>query len=216
MFPIPFNFPFIKSNGQRTTIGAAISEGGGSYTLPTASDSTKGGVKIGSGLSMDGETLNNTNPTPYVLPTADATTKGGVFVASGYGLTITDGVLSADVRESDATSALTYSGTITTSFDWSYLRKVGYFKNVSFKALLSSKLTTSEQLIAKVGLIGSQYVATNSVVLPAICCNSDETETHECLVVIYNNRNNFVTARLSPDVTPVADMVKLYVNAFYN
>ena len=33
---------------------------GGSYTLPTASASTKGGVKIGSGLSMDGEVLSAT------------------------------------------------------------------------------------------------------------------------------------------------------------
>lgn len=215
MFPIPFNFPFRKKDGSVITIDDAISAGGGGYTLPTASASTKGGVKIGSGLSMDGETLNNTNPTPYTLPTASSEVLGGVYV-SGYGLTITDGVLSADVRESDATSALTYSGTITSAFDWSYLRKIGYFKNVSFKASLSSKLTTSEQLIAKVGVLGSQYVASNSVVLPAICCNSDETEVHECLVVIYNNRNSFVTAKLSPDVTPVADMVKLYVNAFYN
>lgn len=36
------------------------SGGGGSYTLPTASASTKGGVKIGSGLSMDGDVLSAT------------------------------------------------------------------------------------------------------------------------------------------------------------
>ncbi len=60
MFPIPFNFPFIKKNGQRTTIGDAIdAAGGGSqYILPTASADTKGGVKIGSGLTMTGEVLN--------------------------------------------------------------------------------------------------------------------------------------------------------------
>ena len=63
MFPIPFNFPFIKKDGTRTTIGAAMSEGGGgSYTLPTASPSTKGGVKIGTGLSMSGEVLNTNIP----------------------------------------------------------------------------------------------------------------------------------------------------------
>lgn len=32
--------------------------GGGSYTLPTASPTVKGGVKIGSGLQMDGEVLS--------------------------------------------------------------------------------------------------------------------------------------------------------------
>ena len=34
--------------------------GGGSYHLPTASASVKGGVKIGTGLSMDGDVLNVT------------------------------------------------------------------------------------------------------------------------------------------------------------
>ena len=34
--------------------------GGGSYTLPTASPTTKGGVKIGAGLQMEGDVLNAT------------------------------------------------------------------------------------------------------------------------------------------------------------
>lgn len=101
MFAIPFNFPFRKSNGDMSTIGAEISAGGGgggeSYILPTASSTTKGGIKIGAGLSMDGETLNNDNPTPatpYSLPTASAETLGGVKV--GDGLSINEsGVLSA-------------------------------------------------------------------------------------------------------------------------
>lgn len=53
--------------GQYSLISDAIlacskkaSSGGDSYTLPTASESTKGGVKIGSGLSMDGEVLSAT------------------------------------------------------------------------------------------------------------------------------------------------------------
>ena len=62
MFPIPFNFPFIKKNGERTTIGDAINAGGGGspYQLPTASAEIKGGVKIGSGLTMTGEVLSTT------------------------------------------------------------------------------------------------------------------------------------------------------------
>lgn len=36
------------------------SGGGGSYSLPTASPTTKGGVKIGAGLQMEGDVLNAT------------------------------------------------------------------------------------------------------------------------------------------------------------
>lgn len=39
---------------------ASVSGGGETYTLPTANATTKGGVKIGNGLAMDGETLNVT------------------------------------------------------------------------------------------------------------------------------------------------------------
>lgn len=58
MFPIRWNFPFRKKNGALSTIGAEIENAGGSYTLPTASADTKGGIKIGSGLSMEGEVLS--------------------------------------------------------------------------------------------------------------------------------------------------------------
>lgn len=59
MFPIRWNFPFRKQDGSLSTIGAEISGGGGGgYTLPTASADTKGGVKIGDGLTMTGEVLS--------------------------------------------------------------------------------------------------------------------------------------------------------------
>lgn len=60
MFPLRWNFPFRKKDGSMSTIQDEIDNGGGGepYVLPTASESTKGGVKIGSGLSMNGETLN--------------------------------------------------------------------------------------------------------------------------------------------------------------
>ena len=79
-----------------TTIGDEISSGGGGggYTLPTASAETKGGIKIGNGLSMSGEVLNNTNPTAYTLPTASAETKGGIKVGSNLSID-ENGVLSA-------------------------------------------------------------------------------------------------------------------------
>lgn len=84
MFPIPFNFPFINKNGSRTTIGDAMSA---SATIPTASADVKGGVKIGSNLTMTGEVLN------YDLPTASANTKGGVKIGSGINIA-EDGTIS--------------------------------------------------------------------------------------------------------------------------
>lgn len=69
---------------------------GEAYTLPIASADELGGVKVGTGLSINAETgaLSNSNPTPYSLPTAAADTLGGVKV--GTGLTISEGVLSAN------------------------------------------------------------------------------------------------------------------------
>ena len=54
-----------------------------SYTLPTASTTTKGGVKIGSGLQMDGDTLSVTlqsgSSGGTVLNTVPATVDGGIW-----------------------------------------------------------------------------------------------------------------------------------------
>ena len=61
MEPLNNNSPYIDSTGKRSTLGAEISGGGGGgggYTLPTASADTKGGVKIGNGLTMTGEVLS--------------------------------------------------------------------------------------------------------------------------------------------------------------
>lgn len=159
MFPIPFNFPFIKSNGQRTTIGAAISEGGGSYTLPTASDSTKGGVKIGSGLTMTGEVLSNNNPTPYILPTASDENLGGVKVGSG--LSIADGVLSPDIVTYEPALENGMSGKLRFLKD----AKTGLI-TVSGGVLLETAMTTTRVKIAneineayRPGLTGNDQVS---------------------------------------------------------
>lgn len=92
MFPIPWNFPFRKKDGSIVDMSDAMG-GGGSYELPTASANTKGGVKIGEGLVMDGETLKNTNPTQYALPIASDETLGGVKIGSGLAIS-EDGTIS--------------------------------------------------------------------------------------------------------------------------
>lgn len=59
------------------------------YTLPVASASVLGGVKIGDGLEMDGETLNVTlelEAQDYTLPTASESVKGGVKIGDGLSM----------------------------------------------------------------------------------------------------------------------------------
>jgi len=63
--------------------------------LPTASANEKGGIKVGSGLSIDGNGVLSANePT---IPTATASTIGGIKI--GEGLTILNGVLSIDTTK---------------------------------------------------------------------------------------------------------------------
>lgn len=65
------------------------------YTLPTASATTLGGIKVGENLSINDEGVLSSNPGSYTLPAASATELGGVKVGSN--LTIDgNGVLSAD------------------------------------------------------------------------------------------------------------------------
>ena len=59
------------------------SGGGTGYTLPTASTTKKGGIKVGEGLEMNGDTLNVTLEGDYSLPTASSTRKGGIKVRNG-------------------------------------------------------------------------------------------------------------------------------------
>ena len=65
-----------------------------SYTLPTASSSILGGIKIGSGLTIDGFGVVTAAGT-YTLPAATTSVLGGVIV--GTGLAVTSGTISAAV-----------------------------------------------------------------------------------------------------------------------
>lgn len=55
-FPLNSNETYIKDTGERSTLGKELTSS--TYTLPTASSEVKGGVKIGTGLTMTGEVLS--------------------------------------------------------------------------------------------------------------------------------------------------------------
>lgn len=129
-----------------TNDSITISASGSSYSLPLASNSTRGGIKLSS--STQGGTPNgitttsgrtyavqvNSNEqavvnvpwtdTTYTLPTASATTLGGVKVGSG--LAISNGVLSAtgggeadSVAWGNVTGKPSWIGSSKPSYSWS-------------------------------------------------------------------------------------------------
>ena len=76
--------------------GAAVNTGGG-YTLPAASGTVLGGIKVGARLSIDGSGVLSAADQAYVLPAASAGALGGVRV--GARLSIDgSGILSADAQ----------------------------------------------------------------------------------------------------------------------
>lgn len=78
-----------------------VESGGSGYILPTATETVKGGVKIGKGVNVDSEgTISVDIPeiTPYELPIASDTILGGVKI--GDGITITsDGKISVEIPD---------------------------------------------------------------------------------------------------------------------
>lgn len=98
---LPSNATMLFVYANDSWIGSYVGTGGGSgegYTLPPASTTTLGGVKIGSGISVTADgviSAEGGGGTPYELPAATTTTLGGIKV--GDNLTITpDGKLSAN------------------------------------------------------------------------------------------------------------------------
>lgn len=79
------------------------------YSLPIASSSTLGGVKIGSGLTV-AEDGTISAAAEYTLPTASSTTKGGIKVGSG--LTMSSETLN---HSNSITAKTAYGSTATTA-----------------------------------------------------------------------------------------------------
>ena len=79
---------------------ADLSGAPAAYSLPTATASVLGGVKIGSGLSIDGSGVVTAAGT-YTLPAATVSTLGGVIV--GTGLAVSSGTISVSYGTSSST-----------------------------------------------------------------------------------------------------------------
>lgn len=210
MFPIPFNFPFRKANGDISTIGAEISGGGGgsSYTLPTASETVKGGIKIGTGLSMEGDTLNNTNPTPatpYTLPTASDETLGGIKVGSGLSID-ENGVLSTS---GGSTSKYVHNVVLKSESAFPFCIS---FKFISETSTPASNLNDVISLM-RPNFTGNNYcpasggILMNSVILPIVYAHiiSATNPTFELYYVTVTG----ATSNVSGSPTFISDVVEV-------
>lgn len=90
--------------GDWNCCGGGSSSGGSSYTLPTASATRKGGVKIGDGLQMSGDTLNVTLAgSDYTLRPATSYRLGGIMVGDGLSID-SNGVLSCSTTGGSITA----------------------------------------------------------------------------------------------------------------
>lgn len=85
----------VKPDGTTITIDTdGTLHGASTYSLPTASATTLGGIKVGDNLTIDDNGVLSSVAEPYTLPQASDTVLGGIKV--GENLSITeDGTLSA-------------------------------------------------------------------------------------------------------------------------
>ena len=234
MFPIPFNFPFRKKDGSLSTLGDEINNGGGSsYVLPTASSNTKGGVKIGEGLTMDGEVLKNTNPTPatpYSLPTASNEVLGGIKIGSGLSID-ENGVASASgsayvlpTASSNTKGGVKIGeGLISivndpnSGNDQKLFIRLGYNNKPITLAHLTNLGGTLTQVASgtnKILGISVNLTAKSGVSLPEINCTAHAQKT-------YNGSNWSVVFKMTPvdssitDLTNYVDINQSYVAVIY-
>lgn len=118
-----FNFEGFELLLNNDTVTVVAPPSGSDYTLPTASGSTLGGIKLGTGLSIDGNGVVSVSggSSDYTLPTATTSVLGGVKV-DGTTITISNGIITAvgggsgGISIGDVSSYLTTNGYTTTTY----------------------------------------------------------------------------------------------------
>jgi len=140
-----------------------IVSGGGTYTLPTATTSTLGGVKVdGSTITINGSGAITANYSTYLLPTATTSVLGGVKVdgstitisgsgvissASSYTLPTATTIVLGGVKVDGSTITINGSGVISASVTGAFVYKGTW--NAS---------TNTPTLTNGIGVTGNQYV----------------------------------------------------------
>lgn len=122
------------------------------YSLPIASSSTLGGVKIGSGLTI-AEDGTISAAAEYTLPTASSTTKGGIKVGSGLTMSSetlnhSNSITAKTAYGSTATTASANGGKIT-------LTDIKYDAQGHITGSTDRTITLSQTTYTLAGLMGS-------------------------------------------------------------
>lgn len=183
MFPIPWNFPFRKKDGSL----GKIEDLGSSYSLPTASTETKGGVKIGSGLTMTGEVLS-----------ADEQLPAYTSAEEGKALTVDDqGALEWGEISQFTPDYTNNELIIGTHEDWQYY--IPMSKRYAGSGIWGYEITTnpdsssSEAMIDLYSLIYVDGAATQKTKIKTLHHNGDKNYSDEWISITYSGSNWSVT-----------------------
>lgn len=90
-----------------TSYPALAVNGNNELILNAATASNLGGIKVGSGLSIDGSGVLSSTVSSYVLPTASATILGGIKVGTGLSINSGTGVLDCTITQYSLPTAST-------------------------------------------------------------------------------------------------------------
>lgn len=168
---------FVAAGG----IGTGSGGGGGGYVLPVASESTLGGIKVGSGLYIDGSgvlsvvggggegsvtSVGLTVPTGFSVAGSPITSSGTIVIsfASGYSLPSDSKQATWDSKQnsiSDLSTIRSNAAHGETAYGWGNHANAGYALNSDLLAL-GSRVTSIESWFEIVTVNGQQALHAKS------------------------------------------------------